>query len=456
MSDVIRSLYESRVYPAMSHPLSDPAVSSVAAWMGGLEVPVASGARVLEIGCCSGHNLIPLAMRWPDARFTGVDLSVGSISRARELAAIAGVENIGFHAADLRNYRPDGDGFDFIIAHGFLSWVPDEVKSALFAFCGRHLSASGVCTISFNLEAGWKRRMPVIRKVRAIHQAGAADEWAALGILRAATPAGSPELEVIDDMLAKGPDILAFDDFGPVNDPWPLDRFVCAANDAGLQWLGESDPGKNIPRNIADERLDQMRRAAADPLAFQCAIDEESARTFRSGLLCRADAPLAGGFSLARVFDLHGRAWDEGAAVSENPLDVEIFGALAALGPCDAPLSALRPSLPHVSPRDLAQRLHDGIMRGWLLARTEGVVFNDSLPEFPALDPFRLECVRRRLPVVDSWHRPCQFPGRQYEILELFDGSRSLEACAVSAARLVPGLDFHAWLRHLCRRGMFV
>lgn len=453
MSDVIRSLYESRVYPAMSHPLSDPAVTSVAAWMGGLEVPVASGARVLEIGCCSGHNLIPLAMRWPDARFVGVDLSAGSISRARELAAIAGVENIGFHAVDLRNYRPDGDGFDFIIAHGFLSWVPDDVKSALFAFCGRHLSASGVCTISFNLEAGWKRRMPVIRKVRAIHQAGAADEWAALGILRAATPAGSPELELIDDMLAKGPDILAFDDFGPVNDPWPLDRFVRVANDAGLQWLGESDSGKNIPRNIADERLNQMRSAAADPLAFQCAIDEEAARTFRSGLLCRADAALAGGFSLARVFDLSGRVGD--VEPPANPLDAEIFQTLAVLGPCDAPLSALRTSLPQVPPRELAQRLHDGIMRGWLLARAEGVVFDSNPPEFPALDPFRLECARRRLPVVDAWHLPCQFPGRQYEILELFDGTRSLEACAVSAARLAPGFDFDEWLRHLAGRGIF-
>ncbi len=454
MSDVIRSLYESRVYPAMSHPLSDPAVTSVAAWMGGLEVPVASGARVLEIGCCSGHNLIPLAMRWPDAWFAGVDLSAASIARARELAAIAGVENIEFHAVDLREYRPAGDGFDFIIAHGFLSWVPDDVKSALFAFCGRHLSASGICTISFNLEAGWKWRMPVIRKVRAIHKAGAADEWAALGILRAATPPGSPELEMIDDMLAKGPDILAFDDFGPVNDPWPLARFVRVANDAGLQWLGESDPGKNIPRNIADERLDQMRRTAADPLAFQSAIDEESARTFRSGLLCRADAPLAGGFSLGRVFDLYGRTGDVGP--SANSLDVQIFDALAALGPCDVPLSALRTSLPQMPARELALRLHEGIMRGWLLARSEGVVFDSNPPEFPALDPFRFECVRRRLPVVDSWHRPCQFPGRQYEVLELFDGTRSLDECAASAACLVPGLDFHAWLRHLSGRGMFV
>ena len=61
------------------------------------------------------------------------------------------------------------------------------------------------------------------------------------------TEPDSPELAIIDDMLAKGPAILAFDDFGPVNDPWPLDRFVHAAAAAGLRWLGESDPGQNLP-----------------------------------------------------------------------------------------------------------------------------------------------------------------------------------------------------------------
>jgi hypothetical protein len=64
MSDVIQELYETRVYPAMSHPLSDPAVCAVAAVLGGLSPRHPAGARILEIGCCSGMNLIPLAMDW--------------------------------------------------------------------------------------------------------------------------------------------------------------------------------------------------------------------------------------------------------------------------------------------------------------------------------------------------------------------------------------------------------
>ena len=204
MQDPIHELYESHVYPAMSHPLSDPAVSAVAARLGGLTTPHPAKARILEIGCCSGHNLIPLAMRWPESECTGIDLAESSILEARERAATAGVGNIGFLAVDLLEFEPQEGPFDFIIAHGFFSWVPDEVKAALLVFCRENLSASGIATVSFNLECGWAVRFPVIQKVRAIQQARGGDLVSALEILRMVTELDSPEIAVIDDMLAKG------------------------------------------------------------------------------------------------------------------------------------------------------------------------------------------------------------------------------------------------------------
>ena len=134
MPDAIHELYQRLVYPPMSHPLSDPAVSAVAARLGGLEVPHPRRARILEIGCCSGHNLIPLAQRWPESRFTGIDLAERAIHEARERAAAAGIGNVDFHAVDLREFEPADGPFDFIIAHGFFSWVPDEVKVGFAGF----------------------------------------------------------------------------------------------------------------------------------------------------------------------------------------------------------------------------------------------------------------------------------------------------------------------------------
>jgi SAM-dependent methyltransferase len=365
MSDLIRDLYMGRVYPPMSHPLADPAVTAVAARMAGLGVPHPRRARILEIGCSSGHHLIPLALRWPESRFTGIDLAASAIHDARERAAAAGADNVEFLAADLREYEPPGGPFDFIIAHGFFSWVADEVKAALLAFCQRHLSPAGIATISFNLESGWKNRFPLIAKVRAIQQAMGGDEISVLEVLRRITPPSAPEVAVIDDMLAKGAGILPFDDFAPVNDAWRLDRFAQAAAAAGLRWLGESDPTENLPSCLDARQLVEIKRRAPEPLAFQLALDEAAGRTFRSGVLCRDDAPVAGGSRrLDPLMDfsvLPGRREPE-----DNPAAREIFDAIRARAPSCVPVRDLASG---IDPRLISTM----ITRGWL-QRSEEVV----------------------------------------------------------------------------------
>lgn len=448
MPDVIHELYEKQIYPPMSHPLSDPAVSAVAARMGGLEVPHPRQARILEIGCCSGHNLLPLARRWPESRCVGIDLAERSISEACERAAQAGIANVAFVAGDLRDFEPTDGPFDFIIAHGFFSWVPDEVKAALLLFCRRHLSASGIATISFNLESGWKLRLPVIAKVRAIQQMRGGDEMEALAILKSLTMPGDPEATIIDDMLAKGPAILAFDDFGPVNDAWPLDCFAQAAANAGLRWLGESDPGANVPSGLRHEVLVELQTRGLTPLEFQLAVDEAAGRTFRSGLLCRDDAPVAERVSSALVLDFAVRAGSE-------PLDAgskEIFQTICSFAPACVPVRQV--VVGHDS-RAAARQIFHGITSGWIRPRIESVSFVSEPPEFPKLDSLRLLCARRGLPVVDVWHVPCDFPARHFEVLALMDGTRSLQELAAFSARHCPELAFAPWLAHLAGRGFF-
>ena len=454
--DPLQKLYETRVYPAMSHPLSDPAVSAVAARLGGLAVPHPAAARILEIGCCSGLNLIPLAMRWPDSRLVGIDLSGPSIRTARNLARAAGVTNIEFHAVDLREFDPAGE-VDFIIAHGFFSWVPDEVKAALLAFCHRHLAPDGIATVSFNLESGWRPRMPVIAKVRAILRAGAEHEMSALAILRSVTEPASPELAIIDDMIAKGPAILAFDDFGPINDPWPLDRFVHAAAAAGLRWLGESHPANNLPPGLDPQAFHDLRQRFPDPLALQVAGDEASMRTFRSGILCRAEAQASVGIPTERVFELAVRM----IPGTVSPREERLIESIASYDPSCIPVSEVMEVMEGLEMMEgqgrgeVARRVWEGMFGGWIEGRVEPVRFEAEMPEWPELNGFQRECVRLGMPLVDIWHRPCSFPGRHDEVLAAMDGTRDRAALGVLAKRICPELAFEAWLRHLAGRGMF-
>ncbi|MEO5714197.1 MAG: class I SAM-dependent methyltransferase, partial [Luteolibacter sp.] len=427
-----------------------PAVSAVAARMGGLKTPHPAKARVLEIGCCSGQNLIPLAMRWPDSEFTGIDLAETSIREASARAAAAGVSNVRFEIVDLRDYQPDGP-FDFIIAHGFFSWVPDEVKAALLVFCRKNLSPSGIATISFNLECGWAARYPVIQKVRAIQQARGGDVLSALEILRFVTEPDSPEMAVIDDMFAKGAAILAFDDFGPVNDPWPLDRFAQAAANAGLRWLGETDPSENIPSVLSDEVVDELAEAIKDPLAFQMAADAAAGRTFRSGVLCRNDVLLEEPISMGMVLEFSVRAGTE----PKDPDALEIWRTIASFAPACVPLREVMQVLPERDLREFTGLVFDGMMNGWILPRIEPVKYDPQPAASPRLDPFRLLCARERLPLVDSWHKPCLFPEKHYTVLVAMDGTRSLAELAAFSKQQCPELAFEPWLRHLTGRGMF-
>jgi SAM-dependent methyltransferase len=449
MSDAIHDLYQNLVYPPMSHPLSDPAVSAVAASLSGLDVPHPRRARVLEIGCSSGHNLIPLARRWPEGRFTGIDLAAQAIMDARARASAGGVGNVEFHCADLRDYQPSDGPFDFIIAHGFFSWVSDEAKAALLLFCRRHLSPAGIATISFNLECGWKPRLPVIAKARAIQQAGGGDVVSSLEVLKSILDPDDPELDIVDDMLAKGPAILACDDFAPVNDPWPLDRFVQAASNAGLRWLGESDPGENLPSELSEDFLVELRNQVRDPLVYQMAVDEALERKFRSGLLCRDDAGIASRVSLEKLMGFFYRAGGTGADGDE------ITAALRSLAPACVGWDRLMAELREEDAKSLARRVFDGITRGRIRPRIEPVDFVSEPPEFPRLDAFRLHCARSSLPLVDVWHRPCSFPTAHYQVLAAMDGQRSLQELGAFAKAHCPELDFDPWIRHLAGRGFF-
>jgi len=50
------------------------------------------GARVLEIGCGTGRNMIVAARRYPQARFCGIDISEQMLTTARQSIARVGLE----------------------------------------------------------------------------------------------------------------------------------------------------------------------------------------------------------------------------------------------------------------------------------------------------------------------------------------------------------------------------
>ena len=73
-----------------------------------LEARLEAGAEALDAGCGRGEALIALARRFPDSRFTGIDLCEDAVAHGRRLAEKEGLGNLAFEARDLTGFDAEG------------------------------------------------------------------------------------------------------------------------------------------------------------------------------------------------------------------------------------------------------------------------------------------------------------------------------------------------------------
>ncbi|HEY1923332.1 MAG TPA: class I SAM-dependent methyltransferase, partial [Tepidisphaeraceae bacterium] len=142
--------YDSVAYDSWPYPQAHPDRIAVVAALQGLSATPVEKCRVLEVGCASGGHLIPMADQLPDSRFVGIELSARQFEAGSKLIRELGLTNIELRCEDLMEFPKDSGEFDYIIAHGFYSWVPLPVRLRLLEICQRHLSRHGLAYISYN------------------------------------------------------------------------------------------------------------------------------------------------------------------------------------------------------------------------------------------------------------------------------------------------------------------
>src|SRR5262245_18974687 len=89
--------------PYDSHPFSQTHPSRLAtiATLFGLSPTPIENCRVLELGCASAGNLLPMAEGLPGSRFVGVDYSARQIADAERVMRMAGVKNVTLRHASI-------------------------------------------------------------------------------------------------------------------------------------------------------------------------------------------------------------------------------------------------------------------------------------------------------------------------------------------------------------------
>jgi SAM-dependent methyltransferase len=466
-SDSVRGRYAEVSYPGGAFARTHPARHAAIAGLFGLAAPPARRAYVLEVGCAQGCNLLPLAAHLPGGRFVGVDFSAQDIARGRELALDAGLTNLEFVCADLRTFSPPSGAFDYVIAHGVLSWVPDDVKSALFALCARALAPHGIAYLSYNTYPGWKQREALrdLMLMRAGHLTPAADR---LGTARRtldmveAMLAGRGESharltrDIIAGMKQKAPGYFYHDDLDGVNDPCYFLQFTAWAAEHGLAYLGDADCATMFPELLPAPVRAAVGELAGDRLMLEQHLDFLHNRTFRASLVVRAGRPQRSDPDPAALrtcaFGAHlrppvglppltaGTPVRFGAGLplsfeSQDPVVKALFTLLAAAWPQRIAyaelLAAVRELLaqagvPAVAlERDLPARLLDACGRGLAdFLQATPLACATTVPPKPKVHPLTRLMAAQNLPVVNTWHETVPLDEIQRALLATLDGTR--------------------------------
>ncbi|MBI2478687.1 MAG: class I SAM-dependent methyltransferase [Planctomycetia bacterium] len=160
--------YDQVEYSSYPFQQSHPDRLATIATLFGMHPPRLDDCRVLELGCSSGGNLIPMADQLPQARFVGIDASTKAIEKGNQTIRAVGLQNIELRHADILKLDDALGEFDYIITHGVFSWVPQPVQDKILDLCAKQLAPNGVAYVSYNTYPGWHFR-GMIRDVMSYH-----------------------------------------------------------------------------------------------------------------------------------------------------------------------------------------------------------------------------------------------------------------------------------------------
>jgi SAM-dependent methyltransferase len=326
--DALRSDYDNTPYTSNSFPQSAPGRLAAIAHLFGLPAPRVSQARVLEIGCAAGGNLIPFAAEHPAARVVGIDLSPVQIDAGRAQARALGLTNLELITGDLAEVDLAALGeFDFVIAHGVYSWVPPNVQDALLAAIHTTLARDGIAYVSYNTYPGWKSKetlrdaMLLASGASTTPQDKAREARAMADFLESAAPADSVLAKVVavakDHALGFADSYLLHDELAAFNAPCYFYEMIGRARAHGLAYLAEAHVETMFPGNFGPTVKDYLdAKCGGVQVLVEQYLDFVLNRMFRESLFVHADAAPLISYQpdRSRYGSLHVAAWVPPAA----------------------------------------------------------------------------------------------------------------------------------------------
>lgn len=299
----IKNSYDDLMYESGAFPQTAINNLEARARMMGLKPAAAAKAKVLELGCSMGGNIITQALYYPDAEFVGIDLSGRQVAQGNAIIEKMGLKNVRLEEKDILTVDESFGKFDYIIVHGIWSWVPDAVKDKIFSICRNNLTEHGIAYISYNVYPGWKRQEQ-LREIMYFAGRDVLEEP-----LEARTRKGLDALKALAEILENDKGLggggklpamqkilnhnfyyIAHEYMEAFNDPIYVNGFIEWANRHRLAYIGDTDLHASFVSWMAEHTRERiLALAGGDYIAKEFYSDILSDRQFRRSLLCREE-----------------------------------------------------------------------------------------------------------------------------------------------------------------------
>ncbi|ABV75453.1 hypothetical protein A1C_06100 [Rickettsia akari str. Hartford] len=294
--------YDEVPYESYPYALTTPYHLNTLATLFGVNAPEVENAKILELGCAAGGNLIPHAVLYPKAHFVGVDLSKVQIDAANKNVKALGLKNIEFYHCSITDIDDSFGKFDYIICHGVISWVPKTVRDKIFEVCNKNLTSNGIAYISYNTLPGWNM-VRTIRDMMMYHSSAFANvrdriaqsrlllEFVKDSLENSKTPYAEV-LKTESGLLAKQTDhYLRHDHLEEENAQFYFHEFMNEARKHNLQYLADCNLSTMYLGNMPLKVVEKLKEVN-DIVRTEQYMDFITNRRFRTTLLCHSDVKI--------------------------------------------------------------------------------------------------------------------------------------------------------------------
>ena len=301
-----QTIYKELGYKSYPFPFTTPAYLEAYGTLVGLKPPTAKMARVLELGATYGGNIISQAAHNPEATFVGIELSQDQVEKGNKIIGDAKLDNVSLVQGDILNFDESMGTFDYIIAHGFYSWISDEMKDKLLDIISNHLADNGIAYVSYNTYPGW-HTMEEVRQLMLFANRGHDESTHKEKVLRGKTVGSlvgaqilnydnlkernSKFLGALRSVMQKDDYYVGHDHLEPHNDPCYLYQFNDHLKANNLAYVGDADLTLSMVRTYDESIADKLEQLAPNSQVDQEQyLDFMLDTTFRKSIICKASA----------------------------------------------------------------------------------------------------------------------------------------------------------------------